>query len=97
MRPTLLILLSVAFFACEKHVSIDVSNPVNVVRPDEVIVLTKKQVSEKFELKDGLHPVIKEGEKTVPTQVDDLDGDGIWDEVVFVTDFSDTETKTVGI
>ena len=70
----------------------------NVDRTDEVIILTKEQLAKKIELKEGLLPVFEfEEDKIIPSQCDDLDGDGNWDEVVFIVDFSANETKQIEV
>ena len=40
-------------------------------------------------------PIILQNSDTIPAQVNDLDGDGKWDELFFVADFSAKEKKTV--
>jgi hypothetical protein len=53
-------------------------------------------LNKKLKLKEGMLPVFKSsGGETIPSQVDDLDGDGIWDEVVLLLDFSASETIKV--
>jgi len=70
----------------------------NVDRADEVLVLSKEQLAKKAELKEGLFPVFKvEEDKILPSQVDDLDGDGSWDEAVFIIDISASETKKIEV
>lgn len=70
----------------------------NVDRTDEVIILTKEQLAKKVELKEGLLPVFEfDEDKIIPSQCDDLDGDGNWDEVVFIVDFSANETKQIEV
>jgi hypothetical protein len=88
----LLVLLSLSFFACEKEVELEFENPLNVERNDEVIVLTRAELSGKTEIPEGKAPVFKTAEDvTVPSQMDDLDGDGKWDELVLVLDFLPTQ------
>ncbi len=70
----------------------------NIDRTDEVLILTKEQLAQKVELKDELLPVFNDVEhKLLPSQCDDLDGDGKWDEVVFIIDFSANETKEIEV
>lgn len=40
-------------------------------------------------------PIILQNSDTIPAQVNDLDGDGKWDELFFVADFSAKEKKSV--
>jgi hypothetical protein len=89
-----LIVVLTLFTSCQKEAQLTIKNPLNVARTDEVIVLTKTQLSQKLELRDGMLPVFKTSVgETIPSQVDDLDGDGIWDEVVLVLDFAASESK----
>ncbi len=70
----------------------------SVDRTDEVLILTKEQLAQKVAFKEGLLPVFKVEEyKILPSQCDDLDGDGIWDEVVFIIDISANETKNIEV
>ena len=85
-------------FSCEKEAKMTFENPLNVARSDETIILTKDQLKEKLELKEGMLPVFMNGEdKLIPSQVDDLDGDENWDEVVLVLDFAAGESVDVEI
>jgi hypothetical protein len=98
MRTTLILLISIVFFSCEKEAKFTVTNPMNMDRTDEVLILTKEQLAKKVALKEGLLPVFEfEDDKIIPSQCDDLDGDGNWDEVVFIVDFSANETKQIEV
>jgi len=62
--------------------------------------LTDKAISIKKELWKGednrkKNPLIISGSDTIPSQLNDLDGDGEWDEIFLVTDFSAQEEKTL--
>lgn len=46
---------------------------------------------------ENLFPVILQNSDTIPAQVNDLDGDGKWDELFFTADFSAKEKKTVAL
>ena len=75
-----LILVATLFVSCNSKTQLTFKNPLNVSRTDEAIVLTKEQLSQKIKLEDGNLPVFKTTEdKLIPSQVDDLDGDGNWD------------------
>lgn len=83
-------------FACKKEAGFTLENPLNVARTDEAIILSRAQVEQKLELKEAMLPLFKTGDgQVIPSQVDDLDGDGIWDEVVLLLDFSASETIKV--
>lgn len=84
------------FISCKKEAGFILENPSKSARTDEVIVLKRDQVSQKIELKDGMLPVFKTADgKLISSQVDDLDGDGNWDEVVLLLDFNAGESKEI--
>lgn len=89
MKSYILIAIAITFLfsACEQKATIALKNTLDVERSDEIIVLTRAEISEKIELKEGMLPVLRVGEEIIPSQVDDLDGDGKWDELVLVLDF----------
>ena len=83
-------------FSCGKQATLTFQNSQNVERPDEVIVLTKDELSQKVELKDGLMPLFKNTDNSlVPFQLDDMDNDGNWDEVALLLNFTPSETKEI--
>lgn len=93
----LIIVLSF-FISCQKDVQFTISNQLEVERTDEVIILTKAQIEQKLKLKEGMLPVFNSSVgETIPSQVDDLDGDGNWDEVVMVLDFAAGESKKIKV
>ncbi len=98
LKLILVFLIATQLLSCRKEVVISIKNPLNVNRTDEAIVLTKEQLSEKMKLKDGTLPVFKTSEnQLIPSQVDDLEGDGIWDEAVLVLDFAAGESKEIKV
>jgi len=91
-----IILTASTLFACKNEAGFTIENPLDVVRTDEAIILSRAQVEQKLELKAGMLPVFKTSVgETIQSQVDDLDGDGIWDEVVLVLDFAIAESKEI--
>ena len=87
-----LALVSVVFFACKKEAVIRVGNPMDVERNDEVVVFTRAQIEEKGSGKEGSLPVFKANGSAVPSQPDDMNGDGKWDEVAVLLNFKANET-----
>ncbi len=85
------LLILILLTSCSKEATIALKNPLAVERPDEVIVLSREEISDKIVLEEGQLPVFKFGGKNIPSQVDDLDGDGKWDEVVLVMDIHANE------
>ena len=93
-----LVLFGVVLFSCKKEPEFSVNNTTDVDRPDEVIILTKDELAQKVELKDGMLPVFKsKGDGQLASQVDDLDKDGNWDEVAVLLDFKAGETKKISV
>jgi len=98
LKQYILILVALSFFSCEKEVKLTFSNSLNEPRTDEVIILTKDALAEKIELTEGRLPLFSmEENEAIPSQVDDLDGDGNWDEVVLLLDFEANETREVEV
>jgi len=98
LKNIFLFSMALILFSCEKEVILKFENPLNVARTDEVIILTKAQLSQKLELKDGMLPLFRTAEnQLVSSQADDLDGDGKWDEIVLVLDFAAGEKKEIKV
>ena len=94
----MVLLVSMLFFSCEKEATFSVTNTMSLDRKDEVMILNKEQLAQKVELKEGLLPIFEiDEDKVLPSQCDDLDGDGNWDEVVFLIDLSANETKKIEV
>ncbi len=94
MRSLFIVAFALILFSCEKENSFSVKNPGNEDRTDEILILTKDELAQKVELKDGLLPVFEvEEDQTLPSQVDDLDGDGNWDEVVVLLNIKASESQ----
>ena len=100
MKQTLffLFLIVATLFSCKKNAILTIENTLNSARTDEVIILTKARIEQKLKLNEGMLPVFKSPDgNAIPSQIDDLDGDGIWDEVVFVVDFAANELKEIKV
>lgn len=98
MKNKVFLLFTLAFvgFSCNQKANLSLENPLNSERTDEVIVLSREQIVSVLELKDGFLPIFKtEEDQLVPSQIDDLDSDGNWDEVVVLLDFKAGEKKTL--
>lgn len=99
MKKLLTIALMFALVACgskeNKEWVVEVSNPIETDRPDEAVILTRAQLKP---ADDKLIPaVVDETGVYVASQVDDLNGDGKWDELAFVTDLAASQTKNLKI
>lgn len=89
----LLFLFSVLLFSCENKATVKLTNPVNAERTDEVIILSKDKISQLMALDDSSLPVFKNSNgEMLPSQLDDLDNDGLWDEAAVLVNFAPSET-----
>ena len=95
MKAFILGLLAVALLSCTKVSTVQLFNPLDEDRSDEVIVLDRAKVEQLISLEEGNVPVFKTGEYLVPNQLDDMNGDGVWDEAAILLDFSANETKEI--
>lgn len=69
--------------------SLTIQNPTDTQRPDELVVLTRNELESRLgEFGDSLTVLVYDNETPVPSQVDDLDKDGQWDELAFVYNLS---------
>jgi len=75
---TVITLLSMA--SCKHQTGWIIENPLPVQREDEVIVLTRNDVAEKLAIPGEKVPVFRSDGMLLPSQIDDMDGDGKWDE-----------------
>ena len=89
-----LLLAVVTLLSCKQEHRISFVNPVPEDRSDEVVVLTREQVAGKVEIKEGFLPIFRVGEETLPSQVDDMNRDGKWDEVAVLLNFKANEEKS---
>jgi hypothetical protein len=83
-RILFLIIAGFCIISCSKTNRLMLTNPVGIDRPDEAVIITAKQFSENIQVNESKLPVFKVNEKLVPSQLDDLDADGKWDEVVLL-------------
>ena len=94
----LVILISSLLFSCGKKTSLSFQNPQGVDRPDEVIILSKEEFQQRVSIDEGKFPLFKRTDNSlVPFQLDDLDGDGTWDEIAMLLDFPPHETIQVNV
>ncbi len=92
------VLLFAAFSSCQPEKKVIVTNPSDEERHDEVLVLDRKTVEASFPSSDStLLPVVKDGDLFIPSQVDDLDGDGKWDELAFDVNLKPREQLSLKI
>ena len=98
IKTLLFLWFSILLFSCEKEVEIKFTNTHSFERNDETIVLSREEITDKLALQEGMLPVFETGDDhKVPSQLDDLDGDGEWDEAIINLDFKAGETIEVEI
>ncbi|SMG45339.1 DUF4861 domain-containing protein [Arenibacter troitsensis] len=94
---TLSFVLLTAFTSCKKDVErgqvIELTNTSEVDLVDKPISVDKKLLRPKDGL--ALYPLVLFNKDTLPSQLNDTDNDGQWDELFFVTNFNPKESKEV--
>ncbi len=79
--------------ACTKKNTLVLTNPLKVDRTDETIIMSRADVEARFGvIPEGFAPIMKLNGQNVPSQTDDMNGDGKWDELAFTVDFYASET-----
>ncbi len=95
----MLALLALLTFSCnppQKEIRIEVTNTMDKSRKDAIILLSRSAISGWTALPSGQWPALKAGDGSfIPTQVDDLDGDGEWDELFALIDMEASSQKIV--
>ena len=71
--------------------TIVLKNTSTIEVPQKAISIKRNQLS--VNKQTGTYPVLIYKNDTIPAQVNDLDGDGKWDELFIVTDFAPKEVK----
>jgi hypothetical protein len=92
-----LLIFPLLMASCGKKMNFSVKNPIDVERKDEAVVLARMFFDKQIKTDDSLWPVFKSGNKLLSSQVDDLNGDGFWDEAVVLIDFNASETKKINV
>jgi len=102
MRKTssLFILFVLLLCSCgsSPEITIQVSNLSDQSRSDATLLLSRGEISRWIDIPPDLLPVLKDikGEY-IPCQLDDIDGDGQWDELFGLTDLDPSAAITVSI
>ena len=89
------ILLMGVFFSCstpkKNEQQIRLTNTSDIDLIDKPVSIVRSKISKTYKV--GSYPLLISGTDTISSQLSDLDGDGAWDELFFVTDFSANEKK----
>jgi hypothetical protein len=72
---------------------ITLTNTSELAVPQKAITIKRSQLS--VTETGTIYPILIHKKDTIPAQLNDLDGDGKWDELFLVTDFAPNEKKTV--
>lgn len=79
----------------QKVIVITLTNSADVFLMDKGVTLDKEMMAVKDSLEK--YPIIVNGKDTIPSQMDDIDNDGVWDELFFVTNFKPKEAKHIQV
>ena len=102
MRKISSLLVLTFMLACSgetsPEITLQVSNPSDQARTDATLLLSRGEISRWIDIPTDQLPVFKDltGEY-IPCQVDDIDGDGQWDELFGLTNLGSSATVTVVI
>lgn len=93
LLPSLITLLCLTSGCNTSTNSIRLDNPVSLERSDETVVISRKQLTEHVPgITDDQLPVPTHEGTPLPSQWDDMNGDGYWDELAFLVDMKAGET-----
>jgi len=97
MRITILfsMLIGLLTISCSSspEVTLQVNNPLNQKRSDAVILLSRGEISRWVDIPADQLPVLTDMDGTyIPSQADDVDGDGLWDELFAMANMEAKET-----
>ncbi len=87
--------LLVYLSSCGKQAGWIIENPLPEPRPDEVIIFSRNEIAAKLAIPGNKLPVFTMDGKQLVSQVDDLDGDGRWDETILLTNFPPSASRKI--
>ncbi|MCV9389070.1 DUF4861 domain-containing protein [Reichenbachiella ulvae] len=70
--------------ACQQTPVLIVDNSLPIDVEETPIVISRSAIEAKLQLTEGEFPVVMKGAELFPQQLDDLDGDGEWDEIALI-------------
>ena len=95
---TISAVILVGFTACAKKNTFQLTNPLAVDRKDETIIINRHDLEAKLgTVPEGFAPVLKLKGQNVPSQADDINGDGKWDELAFTIDLKASQTISLEV
>ena len=99
LRPSLIILLALLLVQCQPdsgQIAIVLTNSSDIDLTDKAIAIERSQLTKIPE--GNVFPlIISSGGDTLPSQLDDLDGDNTWDELFFVADIPANGEKSYAL
>lgn len=99
--PVLFLLFVFLNISCNQndHDTFNIENPIEILRNDEPVIIKRTELVTLVGIieKNGI-PVLKdETGAVIPSQTDDLDKDGMWDELFFLIDLNPKAIKTIHV
>lgn len=93
------VLLAGMFQSCCNTNTIELKNELSIDRTDAQVVLSRQDIKNKLgEIKEGFIPTVMLAcGEVLASQTDDIDGDGKWDEFVFVCNIKANQTISLNI
>ncbi len=97
-RVTFSVCLALILPGCGPEYSFFLLNKLPVARPDEPVAMTRPEFEQRFG-KGGREeaPVLKSAGNLIPSQLDDLDGDGDWDEIAFAVNIAASSNLKIDV
>ncbi len=88
----LAIIVPCLFQACKQEPKLVLDNPLAAERIDETLIFSRADVEKVTgPVAETMAPVVKKAETLIPSQADDMDGDGKWDELAITLNFQASE------
>jgi hypothetical protein len=82
----------------QEGIRIQVTNTMDQARNDAIILFSRQAISSWTEIPEGKWPALKNGTgEFIPSQVDDLDGNGEWDELFALIDMDASSQQIVNL
>lgn len=75
------------------YIKVEVTNQVMAAYSDLAVVIDLEQIRQKYPGFDPGNCIVLSGEQEIPAQVNDIENDGLQDELVFTTGFKAGETR----
>lgn len=96
----LFLIIGITALSCSSvpEVTLQVTNPMHKDRSNAILLLSRGEISRWFDIPSDQLPVLTDLEGVyIPCQVDDVDGDGKWDELFGLTEFESTGQQKIVI